>query len=42
MNIIRVISINILALEMAVNGCHEFEAQKSASIHHKCTPHGRG
>ncbi len=37
-NTIRVILRNVLALPsfiMAVNGCRGFEAQKSASIHHK-------
>jgi len=43
MNIIGVVLKNILALPkfiMVVNGAHDFEAQKSASIHHKSNPHG--
>jgi len=45
MNTIGVILINILARPsfiMAVKGGNEFEAQESASIHHKRTPHNSG
>jgi len=43
MNTIRVILINILmhpSFVMAVNRTNEYEAEESASIHHKRTPHG--
>ncbi|XP_048063954.1 uncharacterized protein LOC125278667 isoform X3 [Megalobrama amblycephala] len=47
MNTVGVVLINILthpSFIMAVNGINkfDFEAQESASIHHKCTPHRSG